>query len=68
MNDEELAALALDILADYLQEDIEFSVVYEDERAEDLTEDEQRKVHDFMSSAKITATISTDESDWEIDI
>jgi hypothetical protein len=34
-----------DFVYEYLSRDVEFSDVYEDEEAEDFTEEEQRKAH-----------------------
>lgn len=39
-----------------LLEDPEFSRVYEDEQLEDLSEKEQKKIHDLMFKAKVTVT------------
>jgi hypothetical protein len=39
-------------IADAHLEDAEFSIVYEDETLEDMTQDEWRQVHDLIVQAK----------------
>jgi len=52
---EQLMEVAREIYADQLENDIEFSVVYEDEEAMELTEAEQRFVHKILCGATVTA-------------
>lgn len=62
-NNEELREIAEELLSEHLNSDIEFSVVYESEEAEDLSEEEQRKVLYLMMSADIEFTIPEDEEE-----
>jgi hypothetical protein len=63
MTDEELKEIAREILADRLDGHLEYSFVYEDERAEDLTDDEMSTVFDLMNSAIITFEFPDDEDE-----
>jgi len=58
----DLVAIAEDILSDYLYDnDIEYSTVYESERAAGLTEDDQLEVHRLVNSASISFVIGNKE-------
>jgi hypothetical protein len=62
MSDEELKEIAREILTDVLDNDMEYSEVYEDERAEDLTAEETLKVFNFMNRAIITFEFPEEET------
>ena len=48
----DLRHIAEEILRDHLERDIEFNLVYEDDRARDLTDEEQATVHQLNNGAE----------------
>ena len=56
-SDMELKEIAAAILEDYLADPMEFSNVYESEEAGELSEEEQRKVYDYICAARFPSFV-----------
>lgn len=57
---------ALDVVVDYLQNDLEFCCIYEDDRFADLDNDVQKQIHD--RAIGIMSGLATAIREGEIDL